>query len=59
MSIVCVLYNICFHSAFGPRVWRSQPVGRPKVAMEFLNTVRVHPYFFYTTGSVRPFPCLF
>ena len=30
-----------------------------EMATEFLNTVRVRPCFFYTTGSVRPFPCFF
>ena len=30
-----------------------------EMAMEFLNAVRVRPWFFYTSGSVRPFPCFF
>ena len=30
-----------------------------EMATEILNLVRVRPYFFYTTGSVRPFPYFF
>ena len=30
-----------------------------EMATEFLNAVRVRPCFFYTTGSVRPFPWFF
>ena len=29
------------------------------MATEFLNAVRVRPCFFFTAGSVRPFPCFF
>ena len=30
-----------------------------EMATEFLNAVRVRPCFFYTVGSVRPFPWFF
>ena len=63
MLIIRITFHLFSSSVGGGLLFCSKALKKHlfflEMATEFLNAVRVCPWVFYTTGSVRPFPWFF